>query len=239
MKKILNAWLRKNLLTSDPNDYTAIVQVNGSMGISQIVDEMIEQGTELKRETIINIITRVNSIAADMVLSGYNVNTGLVYMRPVIKGVFSDKTFDHNLHQVYIAMNQGYDLSNAVAETEVNILGEQSDIIELLSVTDLVTGKTDGTLTKGRNAELKGSYLKIAGDNQACGIVFRNLNTQAETRLETADIVLNEPSRLLILVPAALEAGQYELQVTTQYSGGGKNLQAPRSVVFGSPIEIA
>lgn len=238
MKNILRAWLKKNQLTPDPNDFTASVVSLGSVGIDQIIDEIISDGTELKRETILNVVTRFNSKAASMALSGYNVNTGLVYMRSTIKGVFYNKTWDPAVNSVYISITQGADLRAAVAETSVEILGEQSDPQEIYSVTDQTTGKTDGTLTKGRNAEIKGSYLKIAGENEACGITFTNTATQEATKLATSDIVLNEPSRLLIFVPATLAAGEYELTVTTQFSGGGNPLKQPRSTTFGAPIVI-
>lgn len=239
MKKTLRAWLRKNQLTDDPNDYMASIIVNGSVGINTIVDELQNEGMELKCETVIDIISRFNRKAADLVLSGYNVNTGLVYMRPVIKGVFYDKTWNPATNSVYITINQSMDLRNAVAETVVEIMGEQADPLEILSLTDKTTGKTDGTLTPGRNAELKGSYLKIAGENPDCGIAFKNMSTQAITKLTLADIVLNEPSRLMIFVPSTLEAGEYELSVSTQYSGGGKPLTQSRTAIFSLPIAIA
>jgi len=239
MKNILKAWLRKNNLTPDPNDYTATVAGNGSVGIEDIVDDIIKDGIELKRDTILNIVSRFNDKAAELAVSGYNVNTGLVYMRPVIKGVFYNKTWDPKNHSLYVSITQGADLREAIAETSVEILGEQSDPIEILSITDQTTGKTDGTLTKGRNAELKGSYIKIAGDNADCGISFQNTSTQEITKLAATDIVINEPSRLLIFVPATLAAGEYELIVTTQYTGGGSLLKQPRSVTFGNAIIIS
>ena len=53
------------------------------------------------------------------------------------------------------------------------------------------------------------------------------------------DIVLDEPSRLLILVLASLVAGEYELSVTTQFSGGNSLLKQPRTVLLGIPVIIA
>lgn len=136
-------------------------------------------------------------------------------------------------------MSQGNDLRRAIAETTVEILGEQREPIAIYSVTDSTTGNTDGTLTKGRNAEIKGVYLKIVGDNEANGIVFRNIDTKEETKLQSGDIVLNEPSRLLIFVPDSLVAGEYELIVTTQFSSGSVTLKQPRQIVFEQPIVIA
>ena len=136
-------------------------------------------------------------------------------------------------------MNQGMELRKAVAETTVEILGEQADFITVYSITDNTTGATDGTLTKGRNAELKGSYLKVVGDDPAVGITFRNIDTKEEVKLDPADIVLNEPSRLLILVPATLAAGEYELTIVTQFTASGKFLKQPRSVTLSEPVVIA
>lgn len=238
MKKVLKAWLRKNQLTADPNDYMASADVIDSIDLSAIVDELVKEGMEIKRETVVDIISRYNRKAAELVVSGYNVNTGLVYMRPVIKGAFYDKVWNPETHSVYVAINQGMDLRNAIAETTVEILGIQSDPLEIISLTDSTTGKTDGTLTKGRNAELKGSYLKIVGESADCGVSFTNTATKEVTKLNMGDIVINEPSRLLILVPATLAAGEYELSVTTQYSGGNNVLKQPRTVVIGMPIVI-
>lgn len=235
----LNAWLRINHLTEDKSDYIAVPQTNGSLIVKDIVNDLIREGMEIKPETAVDIITRFNRKAAERVLSGYNVNTGLVYMRPVIKGVFRDKAWNPATHSVYVTMNQGYDLRKAVADTTVEILGEQANPLEVFGITDKTTGASDGTLTPGRNAELKGSYLKIAGDDLANGIVFRNTATQEETRLSAADIVLNEPSRLLILVPASLAAGEYELSITTQFTGGNTLLKQPRTVLLGVPVVIA
>lgn len=239
MKKVLKAWLRKNQLTADPNDYMASADVIDSVDLRAIVDELVKEGMEIKRETVVDIISRYNRKAAELVVSGYNVNTGLVYMRPVIKGAFYDKVWNSETNSVYVAINQGMDLRNAIAETTVEILGIQSDPLEIISLTDSTTGKTDGTLTKGRNAELKGSYLKIVGENADCGVSFTNTATQKVTKLDMGDIVINEPSRLLILVPATLAAGEYELSVTTQYSGGNNVLKQPRTVQVGMPIVIA
>ena len=239
MAKKLNAWIRKNPLTPDPNDYTAVPVTIGSVNISDIVSELVKEGMELKSETVTDVITRFNRKATEMVVSGYAVNNGLVHIRPIIKGVFYDKTWNPETNSLVASISPGADLRKAMAETVVEILGEQPDMLEIFSLTDTYTALTDGTLTKGRNAEIKGSYLKITGDDPACGITFTNTGTKAEIRLENADIVINEPSRLLILVPAGIAAGEYELTITTQYTGGNAALKQPRSTTFSTLVIIS
>ncbi|MDY3521050.1 DNA-binding domain-containing protein [Riemerella anatipestifer] len=235
----LKAWLRPNLLTKDdPNDFVAVPLLGGSLGITEIVEALKKEGMEIKTETAVDIITRFNRKASELVLNGYSVNTGLVYMRPAIKGVFYDKTWDKEKHSVYVNVNQGTDLRKAANDTKVEILGEQSSPMSVFSITDKVTGKADGTLTKGKNAEIKGTFIKIDGDNPKNGIVFKNLDTQNEVKLTKDSIVLNEPSRVLILVPSDLEAGNYELSITTQYSNGKTVLKEPRTETLSTPITI-
>jgi hypothetical protein len=234
----MKAWIRKNLLTADPNDYVGVPVTSGSAGINDIVAELVKEGMELKTETVIDVINRFNRKTADMVVEGYNVNTGLVYIRPVIKGAFYNKTWSPEVNSLIASVTPGAALRTAVADTTVEILGEQSNPLEMLMLTDTFTGKTDGTLTIGRNAEIKGSYLKITGEDAACGISFIDTTTRAEIKLDMADIVLNEPSRLLILIPTTMPAGEYELSVTTQYSGGKVALKQPRSAIFGSLVVI-
>ncbi|MDY3339480.1 DNA-binding domain-containing protein [Riemerella anatipestifer] len=236
----LKAWLRPNLLTKDdPNDFVAVPLLGGSLGITEIIEALKKEGMEIKTETAVDIITRFNRKASELVLNGYSVNTGLVYMRPAIKGVFYDKTWDKEKHSVYVNVNQGLDLRRAVADTKVEILGEQSSPMSVFSITDKATGKADGILTKGKNAEIKGTYIKIDGNDPKNGIVFKNLDTQQEVKLSAEHIVLNEPSRVLILVPSDLEAGNYELSITTQSSTGSVLLKEPRTERLPNPVVIA
>ena len=239
MKRTLKVFLKKNELTEDPSDYTGVVSSLPSIGKKEILDEIIADGIEVSRSTIDACVTRYVEKAVDKALSGHNVNLGFIYMRSVIKGALYGKTWNPEVNRVEMSVTTGADSRKAAAETNVEILGVASDMIEIYSITDNVTGATDGTLTKGRNAELKGSYIKVVGDKPEVGVTFRNLATSAVTNLAAADIVINEPSRLMLFVPASLIAGEYELTVTTQYTGGNKLLKDVRSATLGIPVVIA
>jgi hypothetical protein len=49
--------------------------------------------------------------------------------------------------------------------------------------------------------------------------------------VDASDIVTNNPSELIVVIPA-LAAGRYRVEITTQYSGSGNLLKEPRTVVF-------
>ena len=64
-------------------------QAAGSLSITDLVADLQKEGMEIKAETAVDIITRFNRKAAERVLSGYNVNTGLVYIPlplPIVAG---------------------------------------------------------------------------------------------------------------------------------------------------------
>jgi hypothetical protein len=238
MVRKLKAWLKKNYLTPEKNDFTAVIESFGSINPDGIVDELAADGMELKPETVRDVISRYNRKCIDLTLRGYNVNTGIVYMHATIKGVFYDKTWNPEHHRLHVAISQGTDLRAAVAETTVEIMGEHPDPIALFTITDLSTGKTDGSITRGFNAELKGTYIKIAGEDESCGIYFHNIDTLEDTKLEPQYIAVNDPSRILFITPSTLADGTYELSVITQFTGANKTLKHPRSVSLGYQVTI-
>ena len=237
MERKLKAWLQRNPLTADESDFTAVVESFGSIAPSGVIKELVAEGMELKPETVLDVVTRYNRKCIEMVLRGYSVNAGIVLMRPIVKGAFYDKTWNPDRNRLYVSITQGADLRAAVAETTVDIMGEHPDPMALFNITDLSTGSTVGTITRGFNAELKGTYIKVAGDNPACGIYFRNMDTTVETKLDPQYISINDPSRILIIVPATLAEGVYELRITTQFSNHAL-LNQPRSISLPYMVEI-
>jgi hypothetical protein len=55
--------------------------------------------------------------------------------------------------------------------------------------------------------------------------------------VDDSDIVINNPSELIVVIPD-LTAGEYLLEVTTQFSGGGKPLNDPRTCTFESVLTV-
>ncbi|GHT67460.1 hypothetical protein FACS189452_05210 [Bacteroidia bacterium] len=235
----LKAWLVKNNLTPDPSDFAGMVESFGSVGAEGLIDELVNEGMELKRETVLDVVTRYNRKCVDMALRGYNVNTGLVHLHATIKGVFHNKTWNPEANTLHVSVSQGAELRKAVAETSVEIIGEHADPIAIFGITDMSTGKTDGTVTRGFNAEVKGTYIKLAGDDPTVGVYLRNTGTGEVFKFPASNIALNEPSRLLLLVPPTLAEGTYELRVITQFAAGNKPLKQPRNAMLALHVDVS
>lgn len=135
----------------------------------------------------------------------------MIYMRPVIKGSFYNKQWNPEINSVYVAMNQGAELREAISQTSVEFPGVQSDPIEIYSIANMNSPNQEGVIEKGKNIEIKGAYIRVAGDNPKCGIDFRNTTSNEVFRLPISNIVLNEPSRLMLLIPVEMENGEYRI----------------------------
>ncbi|MBQ4496754.1 MAG: DUF4469 domain-containing protein [Spirochaetaceae bacterium] len=94
----------------------------------------------------------------------------------------------------------------------------------IASVVDITTGSTDGTLTLNSSVLLKGSSLKVGGEDS--GIWFAPVTDSGEfsgdestwSKVESA-LIYNLPSKLLFAIPQSLTNGKYKIVVRTRYAG--------------------
>lgn len=171
MKNILKVWLRKNQQNRDSTEFTTRVMVKGVKGMSDIVDELVNEGITVDRETALDLISRFNRKSADLVLSGYNVNNGLVNLRTSVKGALNDGKWNPAVNWVDVTITPGKNMYEAVAETTVELLGEKDVTLELY---DLANQTNQFIQTSQYTERLKTNTptLKIAGE-PACGMAFR------------------------------------------------------------------
>ena len=234
----LKVWLKPNDLTPDPTDSIAVVSSAGKIDKQGMIDALIAEGVELKRETLEDVVNRYNRKCASYALSGWNVDTGLVYMRSVVTGPFFGKKFDPAKNSVYVSCVQGIHIRKESAKTKVEVLGMMPDAMYITQVINMQSRVNDSTLTRGRNATVEGSYIKIVGDDASIGVYLINDETGEDIKLASDLLVTNEPSKLLLLIPAEMPTGTYRLKVVTQYTGGNKTLKAPREAIYAQELTV-
>jgi hypothetical protein len=216
----------------------AVVSPAGKIDKSGLIDAVMDEGIELKRETVEDIVTRYNRVAAGFAARGWNVNTGLVYLRAIITGAILGKKYDPERNGIYILATQGPEIRKELKDTTVEILGEKADVIDVFQVINLQTKVADGTLTRNRNAQIEGSYIRIAGANPSVGVYLENVNNGTEYKFTEEYIVINNPSKLMVLIPSDVAEGTYRLKIVTQFTSSGKLLNAPRQTVFGQELIV-
>ena len=238
MEDTLKVWLRPNELTPDPTDSIAIVSPAGKIDKQGVIDSIVAEGVEIKRETLEDVVNRYNRKCASFALSGWNVDTGLVYMRSVVTGAVYGMKFDKAKNSVYVSCSQGINIRKEAANTKVEILGMMPDAMYIAQVINMQSRANDCTLTRGRNVTVEGSHLKVVGDDPYAGVYLINDETGNEIKLEDDLLVVNEPSKLLLLIPAEMPTGTYRLKVVTQYTAGNKRLKGTREAVYSQELTV-
>ena len=231
MKTELKGWLADNTVTTDnKEDKILVLESAGNLTLSDVLDEMKKEDTGLRAETLKHAVDLFQRTVSELVLNGYSVNTGLFRAVPQFRGVIDGGVWNPEKNSIYVSFNQDKDLREAIARTGVKILGAKGDPAYFIGGEDAATRATDGSATAGRNYRLQGKNIKVTGTDSAVGIVLID-EKGTETKLPMDMIAVNNPSEVLVLLPADLKDGVYEFRLTTQFSTGNKLLKVPRTVI--------
>ena len=233
----LNVWLYDNQLTPDSNDFYGKVKSQGSLRNDDIADEMIKEGTEYKKETIVNILNRSDRIKVEKLVEGYSINTGVYHSHIGINGVFHGATdrFDPNEHRIIASFTSSSALREELKKTQVEIIGTATTEPVIGKVIDSLSKAEDSTITPNNVLIIKGDRIKIAGENSANGVFLINQSDNARHQCE--QIITNEPKQLVVMLPS-LQTGNYTLEVVTQYSSNNSNLKEPRTTSFDQVLIV-
>lgn len=193
MEHILKSWLVDNSITDNKEDKILLSETVGNVTLADIYRLMRAEDTGLREETIRHVTDLFQRVVERLVLNGYQVNTGLFYAVPQLRGVVEQGKWNPETSFVYVSLTQGKQLHEAIAKTRMQILGEKTNSMYIAGSEDAATRAGDGSCTPGRNYVLNGRMLKIAGSDPSVGIT---LTSQYGSLIKlTADMIaVNNPS---------------------------------------------
>ncbi|MDR0442948.1 MAG: DUF4469 domain-containing protein [Treponema sp.] len=96
------------------------------------------------------------------------------------------------------------------------------------------SGTENTTVTPGGLFTLRGSKIKIKGDNPECGVYFVSTDDGKHYKLKRG-YMANTSKRVGGIVPA-LPPGEYRIEIKTQFTIGGKDLKSPRTIESGFTV---
>ena len=221
--------LRDNRLTPDPNDYMAMVSPTRTVELEGIINRMIERGSTVTRTDILSVFEDFESALESLLAEGTSVNLPFGNYSSSIKGIFDSATdtFDSSRHQVVSVVNPGSRLRDAyragmpVAKQEAVLPAPN-----LLEYLDINSGERNSLVTKGGMGQISGHRLKFELADAQQGIFLID-GKGTEIRIDT--VGENKPARLMFVLPATLDTGDYELEVRAKIGNDlrrGKLLQS-------------
>ena len=240
-KKFLwKIWLRLNFLTKDvDNDYMAEVStVGNTLHNKDIAQRIVEGRSELRFETILSILSERDAVVREALLGGSSTQDENVRLSPQINGgwIGADPLFDPKKHKITILATLTAGLRKALEDVGVELLGKKADGGALIGlVTDLLTGKTDGTVSVSGDIIIAGEKIKVTPTNEAgLGVFF----VDADGMAVSLDYPLSEnnPKKIICRVPE-MNDGEYTLKIVTRYSGSSL-LKQPRTIVYELPLKV-
>jgi len=238
VKNNIKVRLFENFLTDDPNDLTARVVSERTLGIGEIARTAVNRA---KAPTTVEALEHnVNIFLREMafqLMNGFAINTGFFTASAQVRGVFGNRAerFNPQKHAVLFRFNQGETLRRQLPNINVEVLGMGETAIMISHVVDKKTGSVNDLITPGGVLKIRGGRLKIVGDNPEVGVHFED-EAGNSYKVEERDLIVNNPSQLMVQVPA-LPAGRYQLVIRNQYAVGAM-LREPRTTVYERVLTV-
>jgi len=236
MDSVLNSIkvnLYENLLTENPNDFSARVISERSLGVPDICKTAVNRAkAPTTPEAMEHNVMLFFKEMAFQLMNGYAVNTGYFTASAQVRGVFNNprEQFDPKKHSVLFRFNQGDTLRREIPSITVQVMGVGESGIVISHVVDQKTGSVNDLLTPGGTLKIRGGKLKITGEHPDVGVSFEDEGGNP-FKVEERDIIVNNPAELIVEIPA-LTPGKYQLMICTQFTGTNVPLKAPRTAVY-------
>jgi hypothetical protein len=234
----LYVYLYENFLTENPNDFSAKVVSERSIGIREVAQSAVGRGgaptTAEAMEHNVRLWLKEMSF---LLMNGFSVNAEYFTANVQVRGVFDHRNdaFDPNRHSVLFRFNQGETLRKAIPNIQVQVLGPGETGIMISHVVDAKTGSVNDLITPGGILKVRGGKLKITGDHPDVGVFFESGDGGA-VKVEEHDLVMNNPSQLMIHIPE-LTPGRYQLVIRSRFSGAAL-LKEPRTAVYDKILTV-
>ena len=243
--KYWKVWLTPNLLTKDiDNDYIAEVSTSKqTLRNEDIAQRIVDEGSEIKYDTLLSIINQHDRIIREAVCDGYSVLTGVGQYSPRVTGSWIGKSanFDPSVNKLTLDMVLSKEMRDALSTVGVEVLGvKEGGGASIGLVTDTYTGEANGYISAGEDILIEGTKIKVAGDPDLCGVYFIPRDAPEETIYKVERrLTQNDPSRIIARVPATLEPGVYTLRIVTQFSNSAVLLKEPRTLEYEPPLVVS
>jgi hypothetical protein len=233
----IKARLYKNLLTHNPNDYSARVVSEKSLSVKGICESAVARGgADVSAVTMEHSVNLWFKEMAYRLCDGFAVKTPWFNAHPSIRGVFSnrDETFNPEKHNIFFSFHQGTQLRKELEAIEVEVIGEVEGSFHIGHVLDTTSGSENDILTPNMPLKIWGHKIKIEGDNPANGVYFVHQATKERIKVAQNSFVDNNPSEITVVTPNLPLGGTYQLEIITQYSSNKAHvLKDLRTAVFG------
>ena len=181
-------------------------------------------------------VNAFNEVLKDCIQDGIPFDTGIFHSNYSIKGIFDgeEEHFNHSKQKLQLNLNPNKEINESLNKISIEKTHAKDYLPTITEVKDSKTGSINDEITPQSTIAVFGDRLKVLGDDSSVGVFLIDKENQP-TKITT--LAENNPSKLILLLPE-LPAGEYRLQVTTQYADGGHQLKEPRTGIFQKKLTV-
>lgn len=233
--------LQDLVLTERKDDRFGRVVTTRSLTEDDLVKIAVSRRTDLSATTMKSALEILKQIAIEQIANGASVRFGLGYFNLGVNGVFigDSARWDPNIHSLNVNVAPVAELRDTVRATSVEVRGLSASGLAISSVVDVTTGEENKRLTPGGGVNLIGSKMRIEGEANGVGISLINQESGEAILVPLNAVLVNDPSFISFVAPANLQAGDYKLSLTTQFSSTNVKLKEGRTFLFDYVLNVA
>jgi hypothetical protein len=227
---------KDNPLTSqDPNDRIALVVNGRSHSASDLAEAIAKRNIGISKVEALAILEAATEIQLEWLAEGCSINTRLAHFHPSIPGTYREGEFPK---EAAIRITPSKEVAELARKIQLQHV-EPTNPIRIESVHDVKSDTINDKITGGGTVKIRGHNIRIAGINPTVCVEFVNADTPTTAHpVPAQDMIVNNPSELIIVAPVMTSGEKVQLKITTQYSSGNKDLKMPRSMTFDKKLTV-
>jgi hypothetical protein len=228
--------LENNALTEEkPNDRRARVVNTHSYREEDLAEAIARRNMGISKPEALAMLEAVAEIQLEWLSAGSAINLRLAHFHPSIPGTYEEGEFPK---EAAIRITP----SKEVAEIAKKIPLRHVEPVSPISIDfmhDVKSNTTNAKVTSGGTVKVTGHNLKIVGTNPTVGAEFISVeDPEVIYPIPVVDIIVNNPSELLIVAPKMVNGEKVLFKVITQYMHGKETLKTPRSITFIKELTV-
>jgi hypothetical protein len=224
--------LHPNYLPNTEGRYVARTENEASLNVNKICAAMKNRGGYSgSYDHLVESVRLFLDECAYQLCDGYSLNLKFFSVNPTISGTFDSEKENHNPEKnpVRFKFRTLRPLRKLKEHIAVDITGLANTKALINKFIDRESETVNGTFNDGDMFCITGTKIKIAGDDETCGVYFVPVdNPSGAVKVERLG---ENTSSMITGITPAVANGETRIEIRTQFSGSiSKNLKKPRTI---------
>jgi hypothetical protein len=225
--------LYPNYLPQIEGEYLARTVNEKTLSVEDVCAELkLRGGFTGSYNDLVEHVKMYHDEAAYQLCDGFAVNTGYYSIHPNVGGTFDKlrEGLTPEKHPIDFRFRINAALHDLTDRIEVYVEGLADTGAFIDEFTDLKTGLVNQRATKGGQFILSGSKIKVAGTSAKIGVFFTAPGSPIVSIKVSEVLAVNDPHRIIGIIPELLPDKLWRVEVQTQYSNGSTLLKKLRTI---------